>query len=251
MKKELKLSKYEKCLFAVVENVVQKITAATVLYDTKFAYTSAYFLAIITQEELAKLILLPIAKELGELSNLISNRRSAFYSHRAKQKLISTYGFFKKNWRELEKRKQKCLYVEFDERGMPNYCRISREECHEEIKSVLWAYQYQMKCISSEKKFSKDFIRALLFLTKILGGCVQDKLPNLHREMMEEAKKAVVKMKKNKKLAEKEVLESIFKNPYELIRVVKNAIGSDYKVFLRKIQKMSFGEMVQHLGNYL
>ena len=196
MRNRLKLSKYETCLFAVVENVIQKMTASVVLYDTKFAYTSAYFLAIIVQEELAKLILLPIAKELDELSNLISNRRSAFYSHRAKQKLISTYGFFKKNWKELEKRKQKCLYVEFDKMEMPNYCRISREECYEEIKSALWAYQYQMKCISSEKKFSKDFIKALLFLTEILGGCVQDKLPNLHREMMEEAKKAVVKMKK-------------------------------------------------------
>jgi len=251
MRNELKLSKYERCLFVVAENVIQKITASVTLYDTKFAYTSAYFLAIIAQEELAKLILLPIAKELDELNDLISDRGSAFYSHRAKQKLISTYGFFKKDWEELEKRKQGCLYVEFDESETPNYCKINRKECYEEIKSALWAYQYQMKCISSEKEFSKDFIKTLLFLTKILGGCVRDKLPSLHKEMMEEAKKAVIKIEKDKKLAEKEVLESIFKNPYELIRVVKNALGSDYKDFLRKIQKMSFDEMVQDLKNYL
>lgn len=251
MTNRLKLSKYERCLFAVMENVIQKITASVTLYDTKFAYPSAYFLAVIAQEELAKLILLPIARELGELNDLISNRKSAFYSHRAKQKLISTYGFFKKNWKKLEERKQGCLYVEFNKKEVSNYCRISKEECYDEIKSTLWAYQYQMKCISSEKEFSKDFIKVLLFMTKILGDCVREKLPNLHKEMIEEVKKSVVKMKKNKKLAKKEVLESIFKNPYELIRVVKNALGNDYKVFLRKIQKMSFDEMVQHLGNCL
>ena len=253
MKNRLKLSRYEKCLFVVVENVVQKLTASVVLFDTKFPYTStsAYFLAVIVQEELAKLILLPIARESGNLNNLISNRRSAFYSHLVKQKLISSYGFFKKDWKRLEEKKQRCLYVGFNKKRKLDYCRISRDDCYKEIKSALWAYQYQMKCINSEKEFSKDFIKALLFMTKILGDCVRDKLPSLHKDMMDEARKSVIRMEKNNKLVEKEFLESAFKNPYELIRIVKSIFGSDYKIFLKKIQKMSFDEMVQCLGIYL
>lgn len=245
--KNLRLSKYEKILFCVVENVVQKLTAAVILYEGKCAYTSAYFLAIIAQEELAKLILLPIAKELGELNELISKKNSAFYNHRVKQKLIRTYSFFERDWQNLEEKKQNCLYVGYDDNCKPRYCRITPKECYKEIKSAIWFYQYQMKCINTEKTFSRDFIKTLLFMTKILGGCVNEKIPNLHKEMMLEVKNATKHMRINKIKAR----EALFKNPYELVRITKYALGPSYKKFLRRIQKMEFKDMVEYLGTKL
>ena len=55
------LSQYEKLILLTVENVIEKLTSASILFKHNPANSTAYFLTIISQEELAKLILLPFA----------------------------------------------------------------------------------------------------------------------------------------------------------------------------------------------
>jgi AbiV family abortive infection protein len=247
-------------LFAVAENVMHKLVSAIVLYDTKFAYTSAYFLAVIAQEEIAKFILLPVANEIGELEELISikNRtKSPFYNHTAKQKLVSTYSFFNRNldWKNFAEVKEGCLYVGFDDNENPKFVNVSPDKCYKEIKSALWFFQSQMRNIAFEKSFNKKLVKALLALTKILGGCLQEKMPQLNKEMQRDFKEVISKIKKSKSLSHKTFLDSLFKNPYELIRISKYACDGKHKVFLRDAflckNGKTYDEMIKHLEKYI
>lgn len=250
-KKKLKITEYEKLLFPIIENGIQKLIASIILYETKIAYTSSYFLVVIAQEELAKLILIPIAKEIGGLDDLLRNRKDGFFNHRVKQKLFSTYGFFERKWEGIEDKKQNCLYTTKDDKGGIKHCSISKEECYKEIKNAIWVYQYQMKVISNENIFTKDFKKILLFMTKLLGGCIKDKIPQLIEDFKRDADRAAEDLKKNKNKTKDKFLESLFKNPYRMIEIIKHGLGPKYKQFLSEIKNKSFQEMVQHLGKKL
>jgi hypothetical protein len=88
---------------------------------------------VIAQEELAKIIMLPLAKELDELSDLVNNRSSGFYDHRIKQKLFASYGMQKPNHQDIEQLKQSCLYVGVSEDGEPRFTKIQPEEARKEV----------------------------------------------------------------------------------------------------------------------
>lgn len=240
MKPKATLSRYEELIFTISFNVIQKLMAAAILYESKLAYPSSYFLAVIAEEELAKLILIPILNETGQLNKI--KKGDSFFHHKSKQKIICSYGYFKKNWEKIEETKQGCLYTGIAKGE--HACTISEQQCYKEIKDAVWSFQYQMKCIASEKTLSEDLKKILLQISKWLGGCLQEKIPSLGKESWEEMNKEVGKLKKNKKKAENAFLESLFKNPYELIRISKAALGKDYKAFLSKIQNKTFEEMI-------
>lgn len=233
----------------MVDNAVDKIIAGITLYCSGLSYSSSFFLTVIAEEELAKLYLLPILDEFGGLEEALSNKRSAFYDHRVKQRIFSSYVYFKRKPDEIEDIKQSALYVGLNKKGQIDFCRIKPEVCFNEIKNAVWLFQYQMKHIAEEKTLSKKLVKACLFLNNILADCIKEKVPDLV-EVMEldiiSAKKAINKSKNSKEIS---FYEALFKNPYEQIRILKYSLGEDrYKEFLKKTHKLSFEDLVGRLG---
>lgn len=248
---KLKLTKYEELLFAIIDNVVQKIVSSIELYCSKYAYPSAYFLAVISEEELAKLILLPLARELGEIKELISSRDSLYFKHGLKQKIFTSYGLQNRSAEDIEKIKQKCLYVGMDDNLKPIYARISPKETYLEIKYSTRLLTDFVHKILSTKEFSQDFKRVVIFLLKILRAHGKNKLPRLLKDIANEADKAFLELKKDPKRAEERFHKELFSNPYILIDIFKALFKKDYKKHLRNMKKLSFHDMVQYLGKYL
>ena len=253
MKKERQhsLTEYENQLLAIIDNVVEKISASLILYNTKSNYNSSFFLAIIAQEELAKLIMLPIAREIGNVDELLSSRKGGFYSHKIKQKLFSSYTFFERNWEVIEDKKQNSLYSGINDENKIENPEITREECFQELKNGIFVFQYQMKVIEDSKIFPQHFINILLGKTSELGKVVGWNIPDLGMAFFRDVDKAVEEMVEDKNKAKTKMLESLFKNPYNMVEIIKAALGNDYKDFLRKIQGLSFSEMVRILGEKL
>jgi len=200
----------EQIIYEVVKNVNEKISAASVLYSKKINFNSAFFLLIIAQEEMAKLFLIPIANEIGELNNLLFDRGGPFYSHKVKQRIYSSYNFLERKLDEIDAKKQQSLYV-----GKINNrigtLQISHKKCFEEIKNTIALQQYQLKNISQSNKFEKKFIDTLLKLTEDLGKIVNSNVPRLAKVYFDDVKKEVNRMRKNNKTFEKNITNLFLK----------------------------------------
>lgn len=245
------LSNYEKLLFTIVENAIYKTTSAIELYCTKYAYNQAFFLAIIAEEELAKLVIIPIAKELDELADLFNNRRSAYFNHGIKQKIFTSFGLQNRTHNGIEKLKQECLYVGADSKLKPNFRKINPKTAYSEIKHTAQLLTSSVYKILQAKTLSDDFKKSVIFLLNLLKGCIEDKLPDLKKDILKEINNIEKKFKRNPSKAQHRLHQEIFTNPYELIEIFKAIYQKDYKNHLRKIKNLSFDEMVQYLGKTL
>ena len=249
--KKIILTNYEKLLFTIIENAVFKTVSAIKLHSTKYAYNQAYFLTVIAEEELAKLIIIPIAKELDELDNLFNNRQSAYFNHGIKQKIFTSFGLQNRTHNGIEKLKQECLYVGSDSNLNPKFRKISPEDTYIEIKHTVQLLINFVGKMLKVKTFSKDFKKSIVFLSSLLRGCIKDELPSLKKDILRETSNIESKIKKNSTEAQYRLHQEIFTNPYELIEVFKAIYKKDYKKHLRKIKKLSFNDMVQYIGKTL
>lgn len=236
----------EKLVFPILLNAQQQLIAAIILHNSKMAWTTSFFLASVAQEELAKLLLLPIARETEGLDNLFSDRRSAWYNHKIKQKLFSSYSLFERKHENIEINKQNSLYVNVRD-GNAECCTVSPEVSSQEIQSALWVFHDQVKVINIEKEFSDGFKKAVNKLVQILGGCANDLIPEIVSEMKKRKEKLLVQVQNDKQLASKVFNEQLFKNRFEMIRIFKSLFGKDYKKRLEDVQCMSFSELVSYL----
>lgn len=248
---KLELSTFENILFTVVENAIYKTISAIELYCTKYSYNQAYFLCIIAEEELAKLIILPIAKELDELKKLVNNRRNSYYNHSIKQKLFTSYGLQNRTSDEIESIKQQCLYVGIDENLKPIYARLKPDIVYLEIKHTTFLLTSSTHKILRTSEVSDDLKKCILFLLNLLKGCVNDKMPELKEDILKESDEFITKLNNNPDFREERYLEELFSNPFELIRIFKAVFMDDYQKHLEKIKTLPFNEMVKYLGNNL
>ncbi|HSW96231.1 MAG TPA: AbiV family abortive infection protein [Candidatus Saccharimonadales bacterium] len=250
-KEELQLTPFEIMLHATIYNIIEKTTASIALYKTKYSYPSSYYLAIIAQEEVAKLFMLPLINEFGGLDEVVRNKRSPFYNHKIKQKIFSSFVYFQRNWESLEEKKQATLYVGFKSNNDFGRLTISPEENYNEIKNLVWVYFFQTKHMVKEP-YSKYFLKVFNFSNNILIGCLKDQMPELLEDMKKEMDKAVKRISKSKESIISTYYEDTFKNPYELIRIYKKLYkGDDYKNFIKRTYKLSFQELVKEIGKDL
>lgn len=244
MSRQLKLSEYEELIFAIVFNAQEKLIASIKLYKLGISFSTAYFLAIIAEEEIAKLILVPIAKELGEIDELMTNRKSGYFNHKIKQRIFSSYGLQNRSYEDIENLKQSCLYIGKGQKS----AFIKPEVVYEELKHALKLYsRFVIEISATGTYFSNDFKDAVSTLTRLtLRGCIKSELPQLIDDVFAEDDKSDL----GKGLVELKY-EDYFTNPYLMIEILKSAIGDKYKQFLKETKHMSFDDMVQHLRDYL
>jgi len=248
---KIHLSKYEKLLFTIIENAIYKTISSIELYCTEYAYNESYFLAVIAEEELAKLIIIPIAKELNELDDLFNNRKSAYFNHVIKQKIFTSFGLQNRSHNEIEKLKQTCLYVGSDKKLKSNFIKMKPKKVYLEIKHTVQLLTSFVFTMMKSKSLSKDLKNSVLFLSKLLKGCVEEKLPELKVDILKEIDSAEKKYKHSPKKRQYRLHQEIFTNPYELIEIFKAIYKKDYKKHLQKIKKLSYDEMVQYIGKTL
>ncbi len=238
-------SDYESLILTVFQNATSKLVSAIELYSTKYAYNESYFLSVIAQEEMAKLVIIPIAKELGELERVVNDRSSAFYKHPVKQKIFTNFGLQNRTHEDIESIKQASLYVSLDSDQKPQFKIIKPEIVLSEIKHACLFLANNYRTVLLEETFSENAKKGAGFFMKIVYGCVTDKLPEIHEEIDKDAKKL---SKKTKEELEQEVYKALFTNPYELIKIFKAIFKEDYKKHLRGIGYFSIEELEKYLA---
>lgn len=238
-KKEL--NNYERILLTIIENATFKIVSAIELYANKYSYNDAFFLCIIAEEELAKMIILPIARELGEMDQIINNnRKNAYYNHAIKQKIFTNFGLQNRTHEKIESIKQSCLYVGIDFEQKPHFIHIKPVDVFNEIKYTVLLFTNVYRVIFFEEEFSEFFKKSTEFFMKIIRSCVPDILPDLENEILVEADRL---SKLNKKELKNYYHKSIVTNPYELIKIFKILFKDDYKKRLKEVGYFTLPEL--------
>ncbi len=245
-KDDKKLTDYELFVITIFQNATQKLLSAVDLYSTKYSYNEAYFLSIIAQEELAKLIILPIARELGEIDEIINNRSSVYYKHSVKQKIFTNFGLQNRTHDDIERIKQSCLYVGIDTKHKSVFSVIKPDIVLKEIKNTALFFVNNYRTILLEETFSKKTKKGVNFFIKIVHGCIADRLPEINKEIEKDADEL---SKKTKEELESEIHKALITNPYELIKMFKAVFKKDYKKHLKKVGYFSISEFEKYIEN--
>lgn len=248
----IKLTKYEKIIFNIVFNAAYKIMDAMTLFKTGRSYPTSYFLAVIAEEELAKLVILPFAKETGDVEEVMTKRKSPFFRHPIKQKIFTSYGLQNRTHEDIEDLKQKCMYV-----GNETFAKdITEELVYNEIKSSLKLLaNLGLRQIQISKHFSKDFKKANFLLMKnIVGGAMDDLMPGIKKEIIEEVSEQddeIVNLTNEEILKNEEARKRLVLTPPLFIDLIKFVFPKSYKQFFKRILKMSYEEVVKYTDEHI
>ena len=242
-----KFSPFETVLITVFQNATTKFISGVQLYSGKISYNDSHFLSIIAQEELAKMFILPIARELGEIELINADRKSPFYKHAIKQKIFTNWGLQDRTHADIETRKQNILYVGIDNEGKVDFEYVKPEAVLDEIKHLALLLVHTYVDVLSQDEFNKEFKKGMKFFMDIAYSCAETDLPELSRLIATEA--AVDNAMKPDRLKEK-YTSRILSNPYELIKICKAVFKEEYKRHLRSISSLSFAELEEYLGKY-
>ncbi len=202
---------------------------------------------MIAEEELAKLILLPIAKELDDFEDLLNNRRSSYFNHRIKQKLFTSFGLQNRKHNEIETLKQECLYVGADKQLKPTRRMVTPKNAYLEIKHTVKLLLDSAKNIMSTDELSNDLKKIIMFTLNLLKGCILEKMPELAKDMLDEIEKIESEHAMKPEMKGHWLNEQLVTNPYSLIGIFKAIYKKDYKKHLGIINKMSSDEVIEYI----
>lgn len=239
------LDKEEELYLAVFCNAIEKLIASVIIYSSGKSYSSAYFLAVISQEEAAKFIILPFSIELNEEEIFLSNRTSTYFNHRFKQKIFTTWGMQNRSHDGLEDMKQSLLYVGNSKKLRQD---ISAEETYKEIKiAARFLVRKILLDVDNTDKFSKDFKETIREKSFALRDVLLELIPKLKQDMLEEEEMRYNKIKiKGETAVQEQNIREMFSNPFILIVVFRTVFKEEYQEHIRAINKMTFDEMVQY-----
>ncbi len=226
----------------IFQNTVHLITTAVSLYNLG-KHEHGFFFIITAQEELAKLIIIPIAHELGEIEKIKKDKSHHYYNHSIKQKLFSTYGLQNWKWEKTQSVKEKCMYVEIE--GDKRDYKISPETLQREIEKSIDAIVVLLVQIEAEKSFSRATVHEIkIILLDIHQACktMIPLMPWLTRRLIFEKIKSATAQESLDYFAPK-----IVSSPYLLIKFLKSEFPNEYKAHLKQIQKMSEMDAVVYI----
>jgi AbiV family abortive infection protein len=245
------LTKEEDLYFRIFKNATEKLMASIELYVSGISYSSSYFLAIIAQEEAAKLIILPLFIEAGGVEKILNTKRkSPYFNHRFKQKIFASYGFQGRSHEVIENLKQSLLYIGSEDDLTPKFNEMSQQDCYKEIKIAMQflIVQILFGIQQDTKKYSKVYKELTLNISFALREISMQKLPQLKTDMLVESNKIAAEMKSKKDNDQKEQsLRQFFSQPFNLIELCKILFRDDYKKHLNIIKEMSFDEAMRYI----
>lgn len=229
------MTDYEKLLGNIIINAGEKIIDAAVLLRTDYSYRDSWYLCIIAEEELAKLVIIPFAQRAGNIEALAS-RPSVLYRHPVKQKVFTTYGLQNRDYEKIESLKQECLYIE--PRFGGKYLRVvTKEEASVELeRSVLLFNQLAVNNILICKDPSVELRKIIeKFVKHIFAPAIKDLAPEV-------AKKIMQSFTKDEKIS---LMEAVKRYPMLFAEMIIFALPDKHKEFFAEIQGLSYDEMLQ------
>lgn len=234
---------YEKQLALISINAGEKIIDAAVLYKTGYSYRDAWFLTIIAEEELAKLVLLPFAKLAGNLDELMQ-RPSAYYKHPVKHKIFISYGLQNRSPAEIESIKQASLYIGTSDDANLAARGIKKQQVFDELVRAIRLFdQLALRNISIARTPSKALKTTVnQFGNKILAPAIHDLVPDIAEQLSRDLSGLSESMT---------IFEAVEQHPLLFTEMLVYSLPTNYQKFFREIQGLSYHEMLQKLRDYL
>lgn len=237
--------KSQELLEKIAKNSLEKIISSMQLYFSG-QYNTAYFLAMIAQEELSKLIILPLAEELGELDSMINNRSHIYFNHVIKQKIFTSFGLQNRSHREIQQIKEKCLYVG------PGKNLIAYQEMNEavvffEVSRTMQSIAHQLTCIYLEDSLPYSLKREVIRLFNLAIDEAEKYIPGIILELQRVSSKPKIMNILPIELKCNYICELFLSNPYNLINMFKRIFKDQFRIHLKAIQKLSLQEIQVYL----
>jgi len=234
------MSDFEKLLMNIILSAGEKITDAAVLLRTRYSYRNSWYLTILAEEELAKIVVLPFAERAGNSAE-IAERPSVLYRHPIKQKIFTTYGLQNRDYLNIEALKQECVYVAPRVGGKLRV--VTADEASDEIeKSILLFNQLAVNNILIAQSPSDEF---RIILQKYVGMIFAPAIKYLAPDV---AKKIMVNF--NKPTSKITLVEAVKRHPLLFAEMIVDALPKTYPEFFTDIQGLSYDEMIRELENY-
>ena len=234
------MSDYEKMLLGIVINAGEKLIDAMTLNNTGYSYRNSWFLSVISEEEMAKLIILPFANFAGTLSEM-AERKSIAYKHPVKQKVFKTFGIQNRDNLDIEKLKQELLYVKPDTGFKPVRVVTPSESGDELLHAIKLFDQIAVVNLLSSNSLSEDFKQKLIdFTSKIFIPAVKELSPS-----------SALAMQQKYINPRPTMIEAFSTHPLMFAEMVKKAIPETYQDYFREIEGKSYTESILALDKYL
>jgi hypothetical protein len=234
------MSDFEKLLMNIILSAGEKIIDAAVLLRTGHSYRDAWYLTILAEEELAKIVVLPFAERAGNSAE-IAERPSVLYSHPVKQKIFTTYGLQNRDYSSIEALKQECIYVAPKAGGRLRVVMV--DEASGEIeKSILLFNQLAVNNILIAQTPSNEFkITLQEYAGSVFMPAVKDLVPSVAQKIMADFDGPTSKIT---------TVEAVKRHPLLFAEMIVFAIPQAYQQFFADIQGLSHTEMIEELDKY-
>lgn len=118
------MNQFESLVFFIIYSACDKINASITLFKSLYWWNMSFFSSILAQEELAKLILLPLLWEVWEVDKIAQGKPSVFFNHCIKQRVFTSFWLQNRSHKEIEILKQQAIYVGIDTSHKSNWKRI-------------------------------------------------------------------------------------------------------------------------------
>ena len=235
------MSDSEKILMNIILSAGEKIIDAAVLFSTGHSYRDSWYLTIVAEEELAKIVVLPFAERAGNMLE-IAERPSLLYKHPVKQKIFTTYGLQNRDSANIEQLKQECIYVAPKVGGQLRV--VTATEASDEIEgSILLFNQLAVNNILLAQSPSDEFKTILQkYVGSIFVPAVKDIAPSI-------AKK--ITLRYNGPTSKITIVEAIKRHPLLFAEMITFAIPQTHRQFFKAIQGLSHAEMIKELDKHL
>lgn len=228
-------------LLGIALNAGEKLIDSMSLHNTGYSYRSSWFLSVIAEEEMAKLIMLPFAN-LADRLDEVSQRPSIIYKHPVKHRVFTSYGIQNRTESDLEKLKQEYMYAGVDSKNYKAMPVVKPGDSSAEIVHAVKLYDQIVIVNFLASDLVSDEFKQLM--KKFIEGIFIPAVKSLHPAAATE-----IQTKYNG--ARPNMIEAFQMHPLMFAELVMAAIPADYKTYFKEIEGKSFDVAVGILDRYL
>ncbi|MDN5275933.1 MAG: hypothetical protein JWN33_582 [Candidatus Saccharibacteria bacterium] len=234
------MNNYEKLLMNLILNAGEKLIDAASLFKTGYSWRNCWFLTVIAEEEVAKLIIIPFANYAGTLKNLLEGK-SILYRHPVKHKIFATYGLQNRDYSKIESLKQSYLYVKPQLQTGTELPVVSKEQALIEITHAVKLFDTIAVINMLSSSTLSDEFKSLLrkYHKSIFVPAMRDLLPEIVREM-----------NTHYEGPEPSLMEVLQRYPLLFAEMMTYAIPDQYVEFFKRIEGKSYDRMMEILSEY-
>lgn len=243
------MNKFESIVFFVIYSACDKINASIVLLKSLYWRNMSFFSSILAEEELAKLILLPLLWEVGEIQNIITGKCSIYFNHWIKQKIFTTFWLQNRSYKEIEKLKQKSIYVGIDNNQKSDWKRISPNEAKQELQHAIQLLFYFWNKILLNPDFwkeSKEAIKKTMYMTFWLVKKELSEIISIDESLIKKQIQLMNTWGRKTKI-DKDGVKLIISDPFIVVSLFKFCFPESYKRHIKNILWLDYNGLCSYI----